>query len=74
MKQKNNLNSKFIKMYINFNTINNIQNILYSTIIDKQEDILAALPLERVTKTDIFSELGFWLHELIAILSELLLA
>lgn len=39
MKQKNNLNSKFIKMYINFNTINNIQNILYSTIVDKQEDI-----------------------------------
>lgn len=74
MKQKNNLNSKFIKMYINFNSINNIQNILYSTIIDKQKDILAVLPLEGVTKTDIFSELGFGLHKLIAILSELLLA
>lgn len=74
MKWKNNLNSEFIKMYINFNSVNNIQNILYSTIIDKQEDILAALPLEGVTKTDIFAELGFRLHELIAILSELILA
>lgn len=74
IKQKNNLNSEFIKMYINFNSINNIQNILYSTNIDKQEDILAALPLEGVSKTDIFAELGFRLHELIAILSELLLA
>lgn len=74
IKQKNNLKSEFIKMYINFNSINNIQNILYNTNIDKQEDILAALPLEGVTKTDIFAELGFRLHELIAILSELLLA
>lgn len=74
IKQKNNLKSEFIKMYLNFNSINNIQNILYNTNIDKQEDILAVLPLEGVTKTDIFAELGFRLHELIAILSELLLA
>lgn len=74
IKQKNNLKSEFIKMYINFNSINNIQNILYNTNIDKQEGILAVLPLEGVTKTDIFAELGFRLHELIAILSELLLA